>query len=58
MDAPRSGDCSFSSRVPGASETSAIRVTPGATSVVLSISSKFAFGQALPKRMTSGGEPA
>jgi len=51
-------DSSLSSLVPGASDTSAISVMPGAISVVLSISSKLAPCQAVPNFMTSGGLPS
>ena len=51
-------DSSRSSRVPGLSETSAIRWMPAAISVVLSINSKLAAGQAAPNRMTAGGAPS
>src|ERR1022692_2280519 len=42
-------DSSLSSFVPGASDTNAIRVMPGAISVVLSINSKLAPRHAAPK---------
>jgi hypothetical protein len=42
----------------GASDTSAMNVMPGATSVVLSIGSKLAPCQAVPNVMTSGGLPS
>ena len=51
-------ESSLSSRVPGASDTRAIRVMPGRISVVLSMSSKLAPCQAEPKVMTSGGLPS
>ena len=51
-------DNSRSSSVVGLSETSAIRWMPGAISVVFSINSKLARGQALPNFMTCGGVPS
>jgi hypothetical protein len=50
-------DNSRNSSVPGLSETSVTRRMSGAISVFLSINSKFASGQADPKRMVSGGVP-
>ena len=51
-------DSSRNSSVVGLSETSAIRWIPGAISVVFSINSKLALGQALPNFMTCGGVPS
>ena len=51
-------DSSRSSSVVGLSETVAMRRMPGAISVVFSINSKFAFGQALPNFNICGGAPS
>ena len=51
-------DSSLSSLVPGASDTSAINVMPGAISVVFSTSWKLAPCQAVPNVMTEGGLPS